>query len=66
MALRDDLLLEIEAFLERSGMAPGTFGTYVAKDGKFVNRLRAGADVRTQLLERCREFIRDQDARMHG
>ena len=61
MTLREEMLLEIEAFLERTGMGPGTFGTHVAQDGKFVKRLRAGADVRTQLLERVREYIRDHD-----
>ena len=61
MTLREVLLSEIEAFLERSGMAPGTFGTQVAQDGKFVKRLRAGADVRTQMFERVRGFIQDHD-----
>lgn len=63
MTLRDQLLLEVEDFLKRSGMAPGTFGTYALDDGRFVNRLRAGGDVRTQTLERVREFIRDRDAK---
>lgn len=58
--------MEIEAFLERSGMAPGTFGTYAVDDGRFVTRLRAGADVRTQTLERVREFIRARDEKANA
>jgi hypothetical protein len=63
MALRDELLLEIEAFLERSGMGPGTFGSLTMADGKLVPRLRAGADLRTQSVDRIREFIRAHDAK---
>ena len=66
MTLREELLSEIEDFLARSGMAPGTFGTHVAQDGKFVKRLRAGADVRTQMFERVRGFIREHEEKQES
>jgi hypothetical protein len=59
MTIREQILSEIEAFLLRTNMPPATFGTRVAKDGKFVFRLRDGADMRTETWERVRQFIRE-------
>jgi hypothetical protein len=52
-----NLLAEIDAFLAPRRMAESTFGRLAVNDGKFVGRLRAGADFRTRTMERVREFI---------
>jgi predicted transcriptional regulator len=56
------LLAEIDAFLAPRRMAPSTFGRLAVNDGKFVRRLRAGADFRTQTMARVRAFIRQYKA----
>lgn len=57
MTTRDALLAEIEAFLERSGVAASEFGRAVLNDTSLVKRLRDGADVRLSTADRIRAFI---------
>lgn len=54
-----DLLSEIEAYLKRTSITETTFGAKVAKDGKFVARLRAGGGVTVRLAEVVRQWMRD-------
>lgn len=54
------LLHEIEEFCRFAGMSESMFGKRVANDGKFVGRLRDGADLTVGTLDRARAFIRDQ------
>jgi hypothetical protein len=61
MTIREEVLSEIEAFLARTSMPPALFGTRAVKDGKFVFRLRSGADLQTQTVHRVRDFIRAQE-----
>jgi len=56
------LLQEIEAFCRSAEMSESMFGKRVANDGKFVGRLRDGADLTVGMLDRARAFIRDQGA----
>lgn len=58
MSARDDLLNEIELFLERWGMSPTRFGQLCMNDHTFVRRLRRGGDVRLATAERVRTFIK--------
>lgn len=51
------LLIEIDAFLARTGMAPSYFGKISVGNSELVDRLRAGGDVRTRTAERVRAFI---------
>jgi hypothetical protein len=51
------LLAEIEAFLARTGMRPSTFGHYVVRDGKFVDRLRKGGTVNLDTAAAVRTYI---------
>ena len=51
------LLAEIETFLAQRGMKAGTFGMRAVNDGKFVGRLRRGADLHTRTAARVRAFI---------
>jgi hypothetical protein len=57
MTDQEKLLAEIDAFLGPRTMAESTFGRLAVNDGKFVGRLRAGADLRTRTMARVREFI---------
>ena len=54
-----DLLLEIEAFLTRSGMSATAFGAKALNDPPFVQQLREGRDPKLSTAERVRAFMRD-------
>jgi hypothetical protein len=51
------LLGSISEFCRRTGMAESTFGRRAVNDGKFVARLRDGARVTPETLERVNRFI---------
>src|SRR5262245_18724037 len=51
------LLGSISDFCRRTGMAESTFGRRAVNDGKFVARLRDGARVTPETLERVNTFI---------
>src|SRR5688572_20183630 len=55
---RDGTLLgSISDFCRRTGMAESTFGRRAVNDGKFVARLRDGARVTPETLNRVNQFI---------
>jgi hypothetical protein len=57
-ATRDGTLLgSISEFCRRTGMAESTFGRRAVNDGKFVARLRDGARVTPETLNRVNQFI---------
>jgi len=51
------LLGSIADFCRRSGMAESTFGRRAVNDGKFVSRLRDGARVTPETLQRVNQFM---------
>src|SRR5882672_9275242 len=51
------LLGSISDFCQRTGMAESTFGRRAVNDGKFVARLRDGARVTPETLQRVNQFI---------
>src|SRR6187431_665652 len=51
------LLDSISEFCRRAGMAESTFGRRAVNDGKFVARLRDGARITPETLERVSEFL---------
>jgi hypothetical protein len=51
------LLGSISDFCRRTGMAESTFGRRAVNDGKFVSRLRDGARVTPETLQRVNQFI---------
>jgi hypothetical protein len=57
MTQQAQLLAEIEAFLATRKMAETTFGRMAVNDGKFVGRLRTGANLTVATIERVRAFI---------
>lgn len=60
MDTQRQLLSEIEDFLRNRKMAETTFGRMAVNDGKFVARLRAGANMTLATIERARSHIRSQ------
>lgn len=58
MSTQDELLAEIEGFLRTRSIAETTFGRLAVNDGKFVGRLRAGANMTLATVSRVREFMR--------
>lgn len=58
MTTQSELLAEIEAFLaDRGGMAETTFGRLAVNDGKFVRRLREGANMTLATIDRVKVFM---------
>ena len=51
------LLGSISQFCQRTGMAESTFGRRAVNDGKFVSRLRDGARVTPETLQRVNQFM---------
>ena len=62
MSTQGQLLAEIEAFLRNRKMAETTFGRMAVNDGKFVARLRAGANMTLATIDKARGFIGEQTA----
>ena len=58
--LAPTLLESISACCRRSGMAESTFGRRAVNDGKLVSRLREGARITPETLQRVNEFLRAQ------
>ena len=55
--LAPTLLGSISDFCRRTGMAESTFGRRAVNDGKFVARLRDGARVTPETLQRVNQFM---------
>ena len=55
--LAPTLLESISACCRRSGMAESTFGRRAVNDGKFVSRLRDGARITPETLQRVNQFM---------
>lgn len=60
MSTREKLLGEIEAFLVEFNMSHSTFGKRVMNDGKFVARLRKGADLTLGSADNIRKFMEQE------
>jgi predicted transcriptional regulator len=60
--MTEDLLTEIEALLEKTGMSPSTFGNDAVGDRSFVFDLREGRDLRLSTVKKVRAFIAQQQA----
>ncbi len=54
----DELLAEIDAFIERTGMPITKFGLEVCNDGKLIPTLRDGRRVWPETAEKIRAFMR--------
>lgn len=66
MLTRDMLVQQIDGFLERTGMAPSTFGRKAVNDGKLLDRLRSGGQVGLDTAEKIQRFILTHEAPSKG
>lgn len=57
MSGREQLLLEIDAYLAEHGISQTQFGREALNDTAFVSRLRRGTDVRMETADRVRAFM---------
>jgi hypothetical protein len=62
MDTRNQLLSDVEKFLTDRNMAPTAFGISAVNDGKFVSRLRAGANMTLATIDRVRAHIAEHEA----
>ena len=58
MTHAEQFLTDIEAFLERTGMAASAFGKSAVGDPNFVGDLRDGRKPNLGLVDRIHEFMR--------
>lgn len=66
MALRQDLLTRIDAYLAKTGMPATTFGRLALRDGNFVPRLRAGRSLTLRTHERVSAFLQKPPPAPYG
>lgn len=57
MDIQAELLAEIETFLRSRGISATKFGVLSVNDGKFVPRLRSGANMNVATIRRVRAFL---------
>jgi hypothetical protein len=57
MALRDEFLAEVDAFLLEAEMEPATFGRAALNDPSFVLDLRRDRSPNLRTIEKVRAFI---------
>lgn len=55
---RDKLLIEIDRFLAKTGMAETTFGQKAVRNWRIVEQLKHGSNVGINTIARLREFMR--------
>lgn len=55
------LLIEINRFLNRAGMAPATFGRQAVNDPRLVFDLKRGRECGRRVRERIQRFIAEHD-----
>lgn len=56
-APNQQLLSEVEAFIERHGISASRFGTLAMNNPSFVLRLRQGANVTSESVVRARTWM---------
>lgn len=62
MSTKDDLLNEIDKFLERTGIAPTRFGEESCGERSILKRLRSGGKITTDTYDRIKAYM---EARRH-
>ena len=59
MSLMRDFLSDIDAYLAERRISETALGKAAVNDGKFVSRIRSGKGVTVRLVERVREYMRE-------
>ena len=58
----DNLLAEINSFLREHKISAYTLGIKSSKDGRLVERLRAGGDIGTRKAQKIRDWMRTHES----
>ena len=53
----DELLRELDAFLDRHGIADSTFGIRAINDSHLLERVRAGRPIRRSTVVKIKKYI---------
>jgi predicted transcriptional regulator len=61
MSTQKTFLMEVEAFLDRTGMAPSRLGSLALGDPSLVAELRGGRDLKASTMDRVRKCMRDHE-----
>lgn len=64
--LHPDLVAEIAAFCERSGVSKSAFGTAAVGDPRFVFDLESGREIRRRTYARVRHYLDTGEAMPAG
>ena len=57
MSTKEALLIEIEAFLKRTGIAPTRFGDESCGERSLLKRLKRGGKISTDTYDRIRAYM---------
>ena len=64
LSTREQVILEIENFLARSGMAKTAFGLDAIGNAKILDMLRGGMNPRIDTVDQIRTYIRERTAEL--
>lgn len=59
----DDFQLQVEAFIDRHGLSPTTFGLWAMDDSRFVFDLRNGRNCFIKTVRRVQRFMTQYEAK---
>lgn len=62
----DDFQLQVEAFIDRHGLSPTTFGLWAMDDSRFVFDLRNGRNCFIKTVRRVQRFMAEYDAKQEA
>lgn len=57
MNVADEFKQRVEAYLEATGMKPTVFGMRALNSPNFISRLRAGADIKLDTVDRVYRWM---------
>jgi hypothetical protein len=57
MEYTDPILTDVEAFIERTGMPPTSFGMQATRNPNLVSLLRGGSVLRSKTRNRIKQFM---------
>ncbi len=60
MSTREALIVEIEKFLERTGIPPTRFGEDSCGERSLIKRLKRGGRISTDTYDRIKAYMRDR------
>jgi predicted transcriptional regulator len=56
------MLIEVSRFLRKHGMSDNRFSLLVGNSSELMRRIRRGAELRPETIEKVRKFMREYDA----